>query len=539
MTKSTTLWRPTLGQWLLEKAEVNGDRRALVVAGTEHSYESLAAASARVAAALGRLFEVSTPVAVIVPTSALAVEAFLGITMAGLIEVPIHPDYRGPYLSHILNVTECQGVICTEATLSNVLEVMADCPSLRHVLVGGTDAMTIPSHCDEALTAVGQPHPDISRLSEHIAAAPTSAPLPDLEDLAPAVVLFTSGTTGPSKGAVYSHEALLNRSARVADVSHYDADTVIYSVFPLNHMSAKCMTLLTGLYSNGCAIIDAHFSASRFWERCRQERISAFNYVGALLMMLFKQPPTLADRDHGVRLARGGGVPPELRQGFEQRFGVRLLEMYGMTEFPHIAGYEWASERRPGSVGRPAPDYDVRIVDARDYEVPPGSVGELVLRPKGPNATMLHYYRAPESTVTAFRNLWFHTGDLATLDADGYLYYRGRKKDAIRRRGENVSAWEVEQVVISHPDVLECSAFGVPSDLSEEEVMVAVVLRAAAPLREVVEYSSQRMPDFALPRYWRVMAELPKTKTHSVRKDELRADGVTDETWDRRQAPEP
>ena len=116
-------------------------------------------------------------------------------------------------------------------------------------------------------------------------------------------------------------------------MSHYGADTVIYSVFPLNHMSAKCMTLLTGLYSNGCAIIDAHFSASRFWERCRQERISAFNYVGALLMMLFKQPPTLADRDHGVRLARGGGVPPELRQGFEQRFGVRLLEMYGMTEF--------------------------------------------------------------------------------------------------------------------------------------------------------------------------------------------------------------
>lgn len=265
MTKSTALWRPTLGQWLLEKAEENGDRRALVVAGTEHSYGSLAAASARVAAALGRLFEVSTPVAVIVPTSALAVEAFLGITMAGLIEVPIHPDYRGPYLSHILNVTQCQGVICTEDTLSNVLEVMADCPSLRHVLVDGPEAMTIPSHCDEVLTAVGQPHPEISRLSEHIAAAPTSVPLPDLEDLAPAVVLFTSGTTGPSKGAVYSHEALLNRSARVAEVSHYGADTVIYSVFPLNHMSAKCMTLLTGLYSNGCAIIDAHFSASRFW----------------------------------------------------------------------------------------------------------------------------------------------------------------------------------------------------------------------------------------------------------------------------------
>jgi crotonobetaine/carnitine-CoA ligase len=536
MTKSTMPWRPTLGRWLLEKAEENGDRRALVAAGTEHSYGSLAAASARVAAALGGLFEISAPVAVILPTSALSAEAFFGITMAGLIEVPIHPDYRGPYLSHVLNVTQCQGVICTAATLSNVLEVRAECPSLRHILVSGPDAMASQEHCEKPLTALGHPHSEISRLGDHIEAAPASVPLPDLEDLAPAVVMFTSGTTGPSKGAVYSHEALLNRSARVAEVSRYGSDTVIYSVFPLNHMSAKCMTLLTGIYSNGCAIIDAHFSASRFWDRCRQEGVSAFNYVGALLMMLFKQPATPADRDHGVRLARGGGVPPDLRQGFEQRFGVKLLEMYGMTEFPHIAGYEWATERRGGSVGKPAPDYDIRIVDPRDYEVPAGSVGELILRPKGPNATMLHYYRAPDATVRAFRNLWFHTGDLATLDADGYLYYRGRKKDAIRRRGENVSAWEVEQVLISHPDVLECSAFGVPSDLSEEEVMVAVVLRGAAPLAQVVEYCSQRMPDFALPRYWRVMAELPKTKTHSVRKEELRADGVSDETWDRRKA---
>jgi crotonobetaine/carnitine-CoA ligase len=536
MAKSTTLWRPTLGQWLLDKAQENGDRRALLVAGAEHSYGTLAAASAQVAAALGQLFEVSTPVAVIVPTSALAVEAFFGITMAGLIEVPIHPDYRGPYLSHILSVAQCQGVICTEETLSNALEVVADCPSLRHILVGGPDPIAIPEIHDQARNAVGHAKLTISLLSDHIAAAPPSAPLLQLADLAPAAVMFTSGTTGASKGAVYSHEALLNRSAQVAAVSRYGPDTVLYSVFPLNHMSAKCMTLLTGLYANGCAIIDAHFSASRFWDRCRQEGVSAFNYVGALLMMLFKQPAEPGDRDHHVLLARGGGVPPELRQGFERRFGVRLLEMYGMTEFPHIAGYEWASERRPGAVGRPAPDYDVRIVDERDYEVPAGAVGELILRPRGPNSTMLHYYRAPEATVGAFRNLWFHTGDLATLDDDGYLYYRGRKKDAIRRRGENVSAWEVEQVVISHPDVLECSAFGVPSELSEEEVMVAIVLRDSTALDTVIEHCSQRMPDFALPRYWRVMTELPKTRTHSVRKDELRADGVTDGTWDRRQA---
>jgi len=537
MTRSTARWRPTLGHWLLDKARENGDRRALVVAGAEHSYATLAAASGKVAAALGQLFEVSTPVAVIVPTSALAVEAFFGITMAGLIEVPIHPDYRGPYLSHILGVTQCQGIICAEETLPSALEVVADCPSIRHILVGGPGPISIPETRDQGRsTAAGRSCPTISLLSDHIAAAPPSVPVPRLGDLAPAAVMFTSGTTGPSKGAVYSHEALLNRSAQVADVSRYGPDTVLYSVFPLNHMSAKCMTLLTGLSANGCAIIDAHFSASQFWDRCRQEGVSAFNYVGALLMMLFKQPPAPGDSDHQVRLARGGGVPPELRQGFEQRFGVRLLEMYGMTEFPHIAGYEWASERRPGAVGRPAPDYDVRIVDERDYEVPAGAVGELILRPRGPNSTMLHYYRAPEATVAAFRNLWFHTGDLATIDNDGYLYYRGRKKDAIRRRGENVSAWEVEQVVISHSDVLECSAFGVPSELSEEEVMVAVVLRGRTSLDQVIEYCSRRMPDFALPRYWRVMTELPKTRTHSVRKDELRADGVTDGTWDRRHA---
>jgi len=251
-------------------------------------------------------------------------------------------------------------------------------------------------------------------------------------------------------------------------------------------------------------------------------------------MMLHKQPERPDDADNRVRIAFGAPCPVEIWEAFESRFDMKLVEVYGMTEAP-MACENRLDDRKIGSAGRESMTYEVRIVDEDDEPVPPNTPGEIAIRPKHPWALFTEYYKRPEDTVEAWRNLWFHTGDRARMDEDGFVYFLDRMKDSIRRRGENISTWEIESTINTHPAVLESAAYGVPSELTESEVMVAVALKpgeSVAP-EELLDFCHGKMAHFAVPRYVRFMSALPKNHAERVQKFELRDEGVTGDCWDR------
>ena len=265
----------------------------------------------------------------------------------------------------------------------------------------------------------------------------------------PASILFTGGTTGPPKGVVLPHNHNLNLAQGVVELVRYTEDDVLFSVFPLFHANAKYMTVLAALVSGARAVINRRFSASRFWDICRSEGVTAFNGQGEMLRILLKQPESDADRDNTVRVVVGAAAATDLVEQFEQRYDLAVLDAYGMTETGPTIAASWEA-RRAGAAGLPTPWYEAKVVDADDVEVAPGVTGEIVVRPKLPFVMMERYWGNDAATLDSMRNLWFHTGDNAYRDEDGYFWFVARGTDSIRRRGENVSAWEVERVLADH-----------------------------------------------------------------------------------------
>lgn len=368
---------------------------------------------------------------------------------------------------------------------------------------------------------------------EELAAGDCAADVPlDYRD--PSCILYTSGTTGPSKGVLLSHGANLHLARTVIDLMGYEADDVLYTAFPLFHVNAKFTSVATALLSGARLVLDDRFSASAFWDRMRDEGVTAFNYMGTMLSILDKQPESTADADNPVRRCYGAACPASIWERFERRFGVRLHEHYGMTEIG-IATMNTVSCRRVGSCGHAAPYFEVRIADQEDRELPDGEIGEIQVRPLQPEVMLREYWQRPDATIATFRNLWFHTGDMGSRDEDGFFYFADRLQDAIRRRGENISSWELESVIATHPAVLEAAAYGVPAELGEEEVMVAVVLKEgeAVTPAELLDFCQERVAHFAVPRYLCFRDELPKTPSQRIQKFKLREEGITPYTFDR------
>ncbi len=453
------------------------------------------------------------------------VPIWFGILRAASVEVPVHSAHRGPLLEHILAESEARVLFC-DAEFVPRLEGL-ELPSLERVVVRGDPVAEPP------------PGLQVHDLAEALAGEGT----PELPTLAlgdVSCILYTSGTTGRSKGVVLTHGANLRLAHSNIELMEYTAADVLYTAFPLFHVNAKFTSLTSSMIAGARLVLDDGFSASRFWDRMREERVTSFNYMGALLQILVKQPERGDDHEHAVTRAYGGACPPPLWEPFEERFGVRLHEHYGMTEIG-ITIQNTRTRRRVGSIGLPAPQFEVRLADEDDREVAVGEVGEIQVRPNEPEAMLLEYWRRPDATTAAFRNLWFHTGDRATRDADGFFYYHDRLTDSIRRRGENVSSFELEAVVNAFDGVLECAAYGVPSELGEDEVMVAVVADPERPgaldVDALIAHCESQVARFAVPRYVRLMEALPKTSSQRVQKFRLREDGITAETIDRLAPP--
>jgi crotonobetaine/carnitine-CoA ligase len=452
--------------------------------------------------------------------------AWFALSRLGAVAAPVNTSFRGAVLGNALNLVESRLLIVHTTLLASLTEIETDLDSITQVIVVGGGGV---------LPRVGALRYQAYTLLQD-QGGPTEEPLQAVEVNSSelALLLYTSGTTGRSKAAMISHRFVLAQGRLMAEQLALTTSDVLYCPYPMFHLDAAVITIAPALVLRAVAAIGERFSVSRYWDEVRALGGTVFDFMGATLTMLWKQPASAKDRQHSARL--GWGVPmPAWAPEFEARFGCRLVELYGLTEAGAVIFPPLDAPRRLGSCGKAVWPYDTRLLDEQGFEVPDGEPGELVIRPLEPSVIMDGYYGMPEATLAAFRNLWFHTGDVLKKDADGYLYFVGRRKDIVRRRGENISAAEVEMVIEEHPDVLECAIIGVPSDMTEEEVMACLVLRAGSSLshEELAGFCAKRMARFMVPRYIRFLDVLPKTPTDKVEKFRLQEQGVTTDTWDR------
>jgi len=347
------------------------------------------------------------------------------------------------------------------------------------------------------------------------------------------MIVYTSGTTGPSKGVVAPHRYIINAASGSFLRRGGEEGDVVYSPLPLYHLNAHIITILGPYLHGGTGVLDRHFSVSRFWERVDAYGANHIAILGAQLQLVWDLPVDPRDGQRGLKVLIGAPISAEMAPKWQQRYGLKTSQGYALTEAVPVTSAP-AAEAPPGSSGRPLDEFEVRLFDDTDEVVPTGDVGEICIRPREPFIMFSGYWRDPQATVDVWRNGWFHTGDLGRFDADGYLYFVDRKKDYLRRGGENVSSFEVERALSAHPDVSQVAAFGVPSELSEEDCMVVLAPMAGREPDpwDLVRFCIDNMPFYAVPRYIRVVDELPHTPTGKVEKYRLRKQAVVTGTFD-------
>lgn len=512
----------TISEVLAGRANARPDHVVVRLADRDLSYGELDERANRMAQLLADLgTSTGDHCAVQLPNSAEFLTAWFGTGRAGAIEVPLNVALRGDLLLHQLEVSEATTLVTDAVGLERVEQIADRLTSLRTVVV-----------TDEAVRDVEGL--EVVDLEASLARVSASNPGIEVDPHSPAGILFTSGTTGPSKGVVRSHVADFNLARTCIRIMRYEGPETLFTAFPLFHLNAKFNSVLPALLLDGRVVLHDRFSASRFWDICRDEGVTAFNFMGALLTMLMKQPAGDGDRDHDVRCAYGAPAPAEIFDSFVDRFGVQLVEVWGSTEIG-IATHNTVDEWVVGTCGRAAPYYEVEVHDERDRPVADGVEGEMCVRPREPSVMFSGYHNMPEATLESIRNLWFHTGDRGVRRPDGNFRFVDRMKDAIRRRGENISSWEVEASLLDHPEIAEAAAIGVPSELTEEDVLAVLVLTEGSSLtpEEVLDHCQERLPHFAVPRYLRFVDSLPRTPSQRVEKFRLREEGLTADAWDR------
>lgn len=443
-----------------------------------------------------------------------ALRTMLAINYLGAVAVPINTSYRGTLLEHVLSNTSASLMICDGRLLDRLAEIQL--ARLHRVIVVGPERVSVPG-----VQFLGE---DVLHVEEEFDPS-ISAPSPWDE----AVVIYTSGTTGPSKGVLTSYLHLWHTATAFKHLDETDRSLVS---LPLYH-AAGVLGYYCALLTGGSLVLVESFSVSRFWQTVREFKVTTTGLLGVMLPFLLKQEAAGSDRKHSLRSVLVAPLD-DGAAAFSERFGVDIYTEYNMTELC-MPLFSDANPRVPGTCGRKREGVELRIVDEFDIEVPIGAVGELVVRAHQPWALSHGYLKNPEATAKAWRNGWFHTGDAFRQDAEGNYFFVDRLKDALRRRGENISSFEVESAILAHSAVREVAVIGVPSEVSEDEVLAVLALAPNQELtpEQLIDYLKRHLADFMIPRYLRFMAELPKTPTHKVLKHELRSQGVTVDTWDR------
>lgn len=452
------------------------------------------------------------------PNGADLLQAWLGCNYLGATFVPLNTDFRGSILAHVLNECAAQ-IFLLHPTLTDRLSSIGDAAPARLIFCGKTDS----DH--NKLTSV---HARYLELLPSSIEAPVS-----VAKLAPwdlQMVIFTSGTTGPSKGVLCPYGHIY--STAQATYGYLGSHDTMLTELPIFHVGGAA-SAVAALCNNARLALYPGFSTQDYWQRIAREGATATSgLIGSMADFLAQSPPSASDKDNSLRM-----VTLMLTQQamlVSERFGFSYLSGFNMTELsgPLITDIDC---RVAGSLGKPRDGCECRVVDDHDMPVPDGEPGELIVRSEHPWTFFSGYMNRPEATANAWRNGWFHTGDLVRRDNEGNFFFVDRKKDAIRRRGENVSSAEVEAEALQHPSVGEACAVAVPSDMAEDEILLAYVpSEDNVPTPEqLAEFLIPRMPHYMVPRYFRVMASLPRTATNKIRKVEVRDQGITSDSWDR------
>lgn len=485
------------------------------------TYGEAQALTASVAAGLLALgLDSGDRLAVLADNGVDALAVWFGANAAGIVDVPINLEARGEALRYLIDDARPRAIVGTASRLAEVAALSVEMPEIAIVL--GDDGASVAGYLRVvSFASVRSTVADIGAIDR------LERSTMDL-----ATLMATSGTTGPPKHVMIPHGYYAGFATVMIDHYELRPDAVVYVAQPLFHIDARWM-VVSVLAGHARIVLGGKFSARRFWEDLRACDATHFLYIGTMMWILFKQDRTPVDAAHPPLVAVGSSTAWEIQDAFEERFNVTLYEAFGMTEGATMI-VNSPGGRRHGSVGRASRVVEVAVVDDVDTALPAGREGEIVFRPRYPNVMTQGYWNRPEATVERWRNSWFHTGDLGRIDEDGYVYFLGRVKDSIRRRGENVSAWEVEQALTLHPAVLEAAAIGVPSDVGEEDVAVVCVVKVDTGVThaELHAFVAKDLPRYAVPRYIEFVESLPKTPSERVAKAEVRSRGLGPAAWD-------
>lgn len=518
--KTADIHNRTLHGLLADKVASHGNREFFRFGDQVFGYQDLDQQSDKIAAGMQALgIGKGDMVAIMLDNRPEYLFILFGLSKIGAVEVPLNTAHKGDILAYMIDHADCRMIVTENLYIPELSFCLSRTTMLEKVIV-----------MDDSVTDISLPTTTYKMLTVNdgeFAAA-------DVGWSDPLAILFTSGTTGLSKGVVIPQNYSVYMAELICQSAGYTEADCLYNALPLFHGNAQFLSTMPALYSGARMVLVPRFSASGFWDDVRRYGCTAFNYIGGIIPILLKAEEQPDDGCNPLRMMMGGGCPVNLFDAFQKRFDVKLIEGYGMSEIglPLMNSFD---NPRPGNCGRVHPDYEVKIVDNNGIEVGPETPGELLVRPKKPYSMFVEYYNMPEKTVEAWRDLWFHTGDYLKRDDEGYYYFIDRKKDSLRRHGENISSYEVEKIINSHPEILESAAVAVASDLAEDEVMVCLTCKAGKTItpEELVSYCEERMAYFMVPRYIRIMDKLPKTPTERIQKFRLRDTGVTVDTWDR------
>ncbi|MDJ0401293.1 crotonobetaine/carnitine-CoA ligase [Rhodococcus rhodochrous J3] len=478
--------------------------------------------------------EAGDRVVIMAQNSSELVRTWFAAAVGNLVEVPINTNYEGEFLRHQVVTVEPRWAVIDAAYARRFVTIAEHARGIEKFWVIDDESGT-RTEAIELLRSHGWAADEWEGLEVgEILELPKATP----EELG--AIFFTSGTTGPSKGVAMPHSQLYFFAQEVVCFTRLTKDDTYLTTTPLFHGNAQFMAVYPALIAGARAVVRPKFSASRWIDHVRDDDVTVTNFVGVMMDFAWKQPPRDNDLDNRLRCVYAAPTASSIVEDFKKRYGIEaFVDAFGLTETcaPIIAPY--GVPRPPGAAGLAASQwFDIRLVDPEnDREVEVGEVGELVVRPVQPWTCSMGYYNMPEKTLEAWRNLWFHTGDALKKDEHGWFYFVDRYKDALRRRGENISSYEIEQAVLGHPAVVECAVIGVPADVEggEDEVLAAVVCNGGGTPdpEEILAWCDGRVPAFAIPRYLRFVDELPKTPSEKVRKAALREEGVTPDTYDR------
>ncbi|HEY2659734.1 MAG TPA: ATP-dependent acyl-CoA ligase [Caulobacteraceae bacterium] len=503
------------------------DKTFLNISGDGHTYGEVDRITNRLAHALTGLgVAPGQTVVTMLDNNIDAVAAWLAINKIGAVSVPMNTALRGEFLRHQVGDAGAAIVICEAEYLPRVVAVVDRLPDVRLILHRGPLA-DVPD-CAVSIQALDD------HRGEDEAPVPFS-PVP----AALAALIYTSGTTGPSKGCMLSSNYMCNLARQQLRAAPAGPDDILWTPLPFFHLNAISTGVISTMLVGGTITLGPRFSVSGFWPEIERSGATVVSILGSMGNLLAQAEDNDAMRRcvGQVHTVRGNPFTEEMKNTWRQRFGAKRVGSngYGLTEAAVVTSLPAGEYAAPGSSGKRIPDFDVRIFDDDDRELPPGHAGEIVVRPLKPNIMFQGYWRRPEDTQKIMRNMWLHTGDIGKFDDDGFFYFVDRKKDYLRRRGENISSFEMEAAFLGHEGIEEVAVHAVPSPVGEDDVKVTAVLKPGAQLTEeaLCRWALDQVPYYAVPRYIEFRDVLPKNPQGRVLKYQLRDEGRTPATWDR------